>query len=106
MSVAALAIIIAGPLCILLAGVLVHGLTRSQTVTAKPPATYSYKVRGFPTDDVEILNREGKCPECGGKEFFEGPQGGMALNIKCASCGTWWWYSPPFSPYKIDRKDK
>jgi len=27
------------------------------------------------------------CPECGGKDFLEGPHGGMAVNVKCAKCG-------------------
>ncbi len=27
------------------------------------------------------------CPGCGGKEFLEGPHGGMAVNVKCKKCG-------------------
>jgi len=27
------------------------------------------------------------CPECGGKDFLEGPHGGMAINVKCVKCG-------------------
>lgn len=26
-----------------------------------------------------------RCPFCGGNEFYDGPQGGMALNIFCAN---------------------
>ena len=28
------------------------------------------------------------CPVCRGEEFLEGPGGGMARNLECASCGT------------------
>ncbi len=27
------------------------------------------------------------CPGCQGKEFLLGPRGGMAVNVKCKSCG-------------------
>lgn len=36
----------------------------------------------------KFLEYEG-CPDCGSKEFIEGPSGGMAQNIKCADCGHW-----------------
>lgn len=26
------------------------------------------------------------CPKCGGEEFLKGPEGGLAVNIKCAKC--------------------
>jgi len=29
------------------------------------------------------------CPDCGGKDFIEGPCGGMSQNIKCSGCGHW-----------------
>jgi ribosomal protein S27E len=30
----------------------------------------------------------GTCPNCKKKtEFYEGPHGGISINIKCASCG-------------------
>lgn len=29
----------------------------------------------------------GKCPDCGGTKFLEGPHGGLSVNIKCAKCG-------------------
>lgn len=32
----------------------------------------------------------GKCPNCGNKEFFEGPEGGMSVNVECAKCGLRW----------------
>lgn len=26
------------------------------------------------------------CPQCGHDRFFEGPHGGLAVNVKCSSC--------------------
>lgn len=33
--------------------------------------------------------RKGECPDCHGKDFYEGPSGGMCTNYKCANpdCG-------------------
>lgn len=28
------------------------------------------------------------CPDCGGKEYLEGPHGGLSINFKCAQCGS------------------
>lgn len=28
-----------------------------------------------------------KCPDCGGRQWLEGPHGGGSVNIYCASCG-------------------
>jgi ribosomal protein S27E len=28
------------------------------------------------------------CPDCGNDKFLEGPHGGMAVNFKCAQCGS------------------
>lgn len=33
---------------------------------------------------------------CGSTEFLKGPQGGLAVNLKCAKCGKPWWYAPGF----------
>jgi hypothetical protein len=33
------------------------------------------------------------CPDCGGHEFFHGPEGGMAVNIGCTTCGSWFNYA-------------
>lgn len=35
-----------------------------------------------------------RLPCCGSKEFFEGAQGGMNTNIKCAECGAMWNIEP------------
>jgi len=32
---------------------------------------------------VDIL----QCPTCGGKDFLRGPVGGLAVNVKCNTCG-------------------
>jgi len=36
--------------------------------------------------EIEELTR-GKCPDCGERHFFEGPRGGMSVNIACSRCG-------------------
>lgn len=51
---------------------------------------------------ANILNVDGACPDCGGKEFHPGPRGGSARNIMCAACGAKYWYCPPFPPERID----
>jgi len=28
------------------------------------------------------------CPDCMSTEFYEGPTGGCAVNVKCADCGS------------------
>ncbi|RNJ49398.1 hypothetical protein [Methylocystis hirsuta] len=32
------------------------------------------------------------CPNCGHDHFFEGPSGGVAMNIMCANCEQWFNY--------------
>ena len=44
------------------------------------------------TDEDELtkfFQKHRCCPDCGSKEFFDGPSGGAAINIKCAGCGHW-----------------
>lgn len=41
------------------------------------------------TDDrklSEIMIKKGCCPDCGGKDFLEGPRGGGSQNIQCDKC--------------------
>jgi DNA-directed RNA polymerase subunit RPC12/RpoP len=45
------------------------------------------------------------CPDCGSVLFHPGPRGGMAHNIRCAECGSKFWYSPPFTPLRIESHD-
>lgn len=61
---------------------------------------------GWPSSEVNVVTAEprtltdaervelsfkqsGKCPDCSGKDFFEGPSGGVCTNWKCANeaCG-------------------
>lgn len=30
------------------------------------------------------------CPNCGNKEYFEGPSGGISTNVECSKCGLRW----------------
>lgn len=41
-----------------------------------------------------IVNNGPRCLHCYSDQFYEGPQGGMAVNIKCAgeACGWVYWY--------------
>jgi hypothetical protein len=34
------------------------------------------------------------CPNCGSEQFYEGPSGGLAINVKCAGCGLWFNNTP------------
>lgn len=54
---------------------------------------------------ANVLNVDGACPSCGGKEFHPGPRGGSARNIMCADCGQRYWYCPPFPPECIDNDE-
>ena len=54
------------------------------------------------TEELETcLNEQHRCP-CGSNQFYPGPQGGLAHNIKCVECGQCYWWSPPFTPKPID----
>ena len=54
------------------------------------------RLRGKPAEPKDsvfeaLTDRKGAhCPDCGGLDFFMGPQGGMSRNIKCANehCGS------------------
>lgn len=47
------------------------------------------------------LNTFHLCPDCLSPKFIIGPSGGMAVNIKCAGCGSTFWFAPPFTPERI-----
>jgi hypothetical protein len=32
--------------------------------------------------------KNSQCPDCGSKEFIQGPSGGMTVNVECAGCGS------------------
>lgn len=40
------------------------------------------------TDPVRAALAKGICPDCGSGDFYEGPRGGLSVNIKCAGCGS------------------
>lgn len=59
--------------------------------------------------DVQIrrpVEFESACPDCGSQWFNPGPRGGLAHNIRCAQCGSKFWFSPPFTPVRIDTEDR
>lgn len=57
---------------------------------------------------VQALFDENKCPDCGAKEFFDGPSGGMSQNIKCANteCGSEFCVVPPYFAKRTNRDEK
>jgi hypothetical protein len=30
-----------------------------------------------------------ECPDCGGRTWYFGPRGGLAINLRCAGCQAW-----------------
>ncbi len=42
----------------------------------------------------EVKSQTPKCTRCGSTEFYEGPEGGLAMNIKCVKCGHRFNYVP------------
>jgi len=38
-----------------------------------------------PEDPLVVAWRKGQCPDCGGTEFYPGPEGGISKNWKCAN---------------------
>lgn len=47
-----------------------------------------------------------QCPDCGGVDFFEGPHGGLSVNVKCAKCGSKFCWSPLGDMMPIDNEDQ
>lgn len=45
------------------------------------------------------------CPDCSSQLFHPGPSGGEAHLIKCAGCGSKFWYGPPFTPKRLQNDD-
>lgn len=46
--------------------------------------------KGECRDDLLNFAQTGRCPDCGNDQFYEGPSGGMNVNILCANseCGS------------------
>jgi len=59
----------------------------------------------LPPKDLRWLNERGQCPDCQGKLFNSGPEGGMSMNIRCAECGSKFCFCGPFTPQRIDNPD-
>lgn len=38
--------------------------------------------------DGKTWNFRKGCPDCGSTRFYEGPSGGMCINIECVDCGS------------------
>lgn len=51
--------------------------------------------------EEKILRTKGTCPFCGSKDFFEGPHGGMSVNIYCQGCDARFNLMGPFTPQVI-----
>ncbi len=55
--------------------------------------------------DLRWLPDYNRCPDCQGELFIHGPEGGMSMNIRCATCGTKFCFMGPFTPMRIDNED-
>lgn len=46
--------------------------------------------RGSDADKKRVWKalKKSKCPDCGSKDFYEGPSGGVCTNWECAGCGS------------------
>ena len=59
-----------------------------------------------PIDRLSLaLNYNQVCPDCGCSLFQPGPEGGLAVNIRCSGCGSKFCYCKPFPPERIDNPD-
>lgn len=41
-------------------------------------------------EEIDFISKYAKCPDCKKGNLLEGPEGGSAMNVKCANedCGT------------------
>lgn len=51
--------------------------------------------RDLSLDEQRILARA-ECPFCGRRELYEGPHGGLAVNVYCGGCGAGFNLGPVF----------
>lgn len=65
-------------------GWLIH-LVSGRLVSA-PVAEILPPIRPWIGDKFTDWN--GVCPDCSSKQFYEGPHGGICVNIQCVECGT------------------
>ena len=55
-----------------------------------PPTPANTNKLDWPKQDIgydNFVTWNGLCPDCNGTKFYEGPQGGMSMNIECVECG-------------------
>ena len=52
------------------------------------------------TEKYELLSFF-RCPDCHEKIFLKGTEGGLSVNIKCASCGSKFNICPPYFAERI-----
>jgi len=52
------------------------------------------------TEKYELLSFF-HCPDCHGKTFLKGPEGGCSVNIKCGDCGNKFNICPPYFAERI-----
>jgi len=54
--------------------------------------------------NLEYIEGRPVCPDCGKNDWYEGPHGGLAVNIKCANpeCGRKFNWMGPFGMERID----
>lgn len=61
----------------------------------------SFVVRPITEAEAYWIYDKGQCPFCGATKYYEGPEGGMSMNITCANeeCGAVMNISPGFRSY-------
>lgn len=42
-------------------------------------------IKDVTEDEARFLD-DGMCPDCKGDKFYEGPHGGMSVNVMCSGC--------------------
>ncbi len=62
------------------------------------------KLRGKSTKKV-IKSDSLDCPDCGGDKWFEGPSGGICVNITCTKCGSRFNDMGPFGLQRLNTVD-
>ncbi len=55
----------------------------------------SWLIKGTWKEKKEEPSTDVICPNCKGKEWFEGPEGGCSINIQCAGCNKRYNYLMP-----------
>jgi DNA-directed RNA polymerase subunit RPC12/RpoP len=65
------------------------------------PVSYDLKQRGLES----FAENPARCSDCGSKNFYGGPEGGLSQNVKCVDCGSefnvTWFYGRIISVERI-----